>query len=104
MADDRTKLLTKWEKAVEGTPGQAWAFGCPNWLALEEWDGKEEFQKAANRVRDRYFPSGDPRLHVTHDVTQTGGVTRLCAGCGEGFLGRGSRCGRCRMRRSRDGR
>ena len=65
-AEWRAKQQGLWERAVLETPGIAYQFGCPSWKA--EWDGKEEFGAAFLRVRDRYFPDGDPRNVPTQAV------------------------------------
>lgn len=56
----RDRLLGAWEAAVRDRPDVARAFGCPSWLASEEWKGErvEAFAAAFDRVKGWYFPDG----------------------------------------------
>ena len=108
----KVRQRAMWERAVAERPVEAWLYGAPSWLVCEEADSEKDFEGAFQRVRARYFPNGDPRLHrgggsVTSSVTGPISVTKpvtsatTCDTCGKEWSGYERECAACRKRRSR---
>jgi hypothetical protein len=68
----RDRLLGAWEGQVRENPVVARAFGCPSWLASEEWKGEkvEAFSAAFERVKLRYFPDGGANVPLIRPEIQ----------------------------------
>lgn len=91
--------LARWESAVATWPNMAATYGPPNWLVCEEWKGKdkEPFEDAAQRVRERYFPSAPKNVH-----TPVSAPVRACKTCTKDMgAQRGLECYACQKRRQR---